>query len=402
MAPVIIDGFDYHLDSDFDRIECAFLDRWLSSYVDLDEGRRGPVRKTEVEILAMLEGRAPVSTRGMEMYLKWRAARQRHRALKAVPVETRPDRVEVVRTFLDDRVRGLGRIMSALGEQSQPRESSDGRATSTAAVSWLQAMLASDAARYLDNWLTSLFEAAPTIYDRAVDATYLETGIGGGLHRLFDGSHTPQEMWAIVRDVLPDDGMADEVQGWLSSLTKDLVTPAGIPLVTTEPATYEALAATLEQTLAILRNWTADALTINGTELIASSIGIIAIALNWSRPEEDRFVETVGALGLTAAYGANPVLMVVAVVAFARAWHAGRHRNDRIGFMRTLAEGGMGPAIVVVTSSLIGGPAWIGLVAGLCLAITVRRYGTGVDLHDLSRWMLRIVMRAIGPTDAPA
>ena len=35
----------------------------------------------------------------------------------------------------------------------------------------------------------------PTIYDKAIDKNYILTHIGSWKHRLFDGSHTPHEMW---------------------------------------------------------------------------------------------------------------------------------------------------------------------------------------------------------------
>ena len=53
----------------------------------------------------------------------------------------------------------------------------------------LQGLLA-NAELSINSWLQSMVSGAPTIYDRAMDATYNSTHIGGGLHRMFDGGHT--------------------------------------------------------------------------------------------------------------------------------------------------------------------------------------------------------------------
>ena len=42
----------------------------------------------------------------------------------------------------------------------------------------------------LNSALASLAEGPATIYDKAMDAEYLATHVGGGNHRLFDGGHT--------------------------------------------------------------------------------------------------------------------------------------------------------------------------------------------------------------------
>lgn len=39
-------------------------------------------------------------------------------------------------------------------------------------------------------WTESLTRSAATVYDKAMDAQFIKTGIGGAEHRLFDGGHT--------------------------------------------------------------------------------------------------------------------------------------------------------------------------------------------------------------------
>ena len=53
-----------------------------------------------------------------------------------------------------------------------------------------QGLLASSLASDLNGVIGTLVEGAPTIYDKAMDAQYIATHVGGSFHRLFDGGHT--------------------------------------------------------------------------------------------------------------------------------------------------------------------------------------------------------------------
>ena len=57
-----------------------------------------------------------------------------------------------------------------------------------------QALLASDLSSDLNNLVAAAVKGSATIYDKAMDANYLDPllrpGLGGSYHRLFDGGHT--------------------------------------------------------------------------------------------------------------------------------------------------------------------------------------------------------------------
>jgi hypothetical protein len=77
------------------------------------------------------------------------------------------------------------------------------------------AILASDFSNNMELWLGRTFnEGVPSIYDKAADAVYSASHIGGGqLHRLFDESHTLWGMWEKVREASPDDSHLHEIWG---------------------------------------------------------------------------------------------------------------------------------------------------------------------------------------------
>lgn len=63
-------------------------------------------------------------------------------------------------------------------------------------------------------WLEGLTEEAATIYDKALDAKFLSSNIGGSNHRLFDGGHDLLGAWKAASEAKKDDTFAQEVVGY--------------------------------------------------------------------------------------------------------------------------------------------------------------------------------------------
>ena len=70
-----------------------------------------------------------------------------------------------------------------------------------------QALLASDLSSDLNNLVAAAVKGSATIYDKAMDANYLDPllrpGLGGSYHRLFDGGHTIAGAVRAARDASP-------------------------------------------------------------------------------------------------------------------------------------------------------------------------------------------------------
>jgi hypothetical protein len=88
-------------------------------------------------------------------------------------------------------------------------------------------------------WTESLTKGAATVYDKAMDAEYLLTHIGGGEHRLFDGGHTIMGSWQAARDALKDDTKAQEIIGWAEAYVKDLTITMGMPFLLVDKADFD-------------------------------------------------------------------------------------------------------------------------------------------------------------------
>ena len=258
----------------------------------------------------------------------------------------------------------------------------------------VQGLLANaELSRSVNAWLQSMVSGAPTIYDKAMDATYNATHIGGGLHRMFDGGHTIPGAFEAVRNASPDDNIFQEAAGLLQALARDATTPMGLPLVNWDQDTFNGLSNTLEG-LGISRDWLIDLVNYDAVELVGSSIGVVAIALNWNNEDIEEFTTIVGGMGLSAAAGANPLLLIVTIVALAKAFHTARKTGDWKEFTDGLAKGGICTGAVLLVTSTVSGPAVVVLLTGICVGVAAHKATENVSIVEVGQFVVRQVTNA--------
>ena len=252
----------------------------------------------------------------------------------------------------------------------------------------LQTSLAIPEASYLLNaWLQDIVKGTPTIYDKAMDAAYNSTRTGGSDHRLFDGGHTIAGAFQAVRNASPDDSIFEEASGFLQALARDATTPRGLPLVTWDQETFNGLADALGR-VGIPRAWVVDMASYDAVELIGAALGVLAIALNWNNDDIEEFSCLVGSMGLAAVVGANPLLLIVTVVALGRAFHTARRTGDWKEFTDGLARGGICTGAVLLATSMVSGPAVVVLLTGVCVGIVAQQASQKVSVVEIGEWMI--------------
>ena len=320
-------------------------------------------------------------------------------ARRATPWESVPP-TEVLNTLSSSLTTSMALSATAkrnLTAQLGPAlEAVSGKGASAQAqtVITLQGLLANaELSSTINSWLQSMVSGAPTIYDRAMDATYNSTHIGGGLHRMFDGGHTVPGAFEAVRNASPDDNIFQEAAGLLQALARDATTPMGLPLVNWDRDTFYGLANTLEG-FGVSRDWLIDLVNYDAVELVGSSIGVVAIALNWNNEDIEEFTTIVGGMGLSAAVSANPLLLVVTIVALAKAFHTARKTGDWKEFADGLAKGGICTGAVLLVTSTVSGPAVVVLLAGICVGVAAHRATENVSLVEVGQFMVRQVTNA--------
>lgn len=142
-----------------------------------------------------------------------------------------------------------------------------------------QGLLASDLSRDLNELVHDLVRGSATIYDKAMDAGYLATGIGGGNHRLFDGGHTIAGAVKAVRDASPDDTIIEEAMGFLQGIFRDMSTPKGLPLANWDKETYDQVSEFLQSEFRIPKEWFYGLNSYDVSQLLGGVIGVVSVVL---------------------------------------------------------------------------------------------------------------------------
>ena len=156
---------------------------------------------------------------------------------------------------------------------------------------WYNTLLATEFHRGFERWVGTLIKDTPNAYDKMIDSNYINTHIGSWKHRLFDGSHTPHEMWDKVKNTFPNDSRLEELQAYFLSMMKDLQTPAGLPFVTISKDGYDKTSSYLKNQFGIPTNWYYDIQTVNLAEIFGSTLGALAVIFNWNKKDKEIFLE---------------------------------------------------------------------------------------------------------------
>ena len=253
-----------------------------------------------------------------------------------------------------------------------------------------QGLLASNLSDNLNVWLQDIAKGSATIYDKAMDATYNVTHLGGSYHRLFDGGHTISGAFNAARGASADDNIVHEALGALQGLFRDGTTPRGLPLANWNKETFDHVAGTLESNFRISREWFYDLNTYDAAELLGGMVGVFALALGWNRADTETFARFVGGMGLSSAISANPLLLVVTAAALAKAFHKAHQTGEYAEFVDGQFKGGMGAGATVAAVSLVGvagGPAGAALLAGVAAGVLANMAVKNVSVTQIGQFM---------------
>jgi len=240
-------------------------------------------------------------------------------------------------------------------------------------------VLASDFPLEIDRWLTSLLASPATIYDKAMDATYNATNVGGNLHRLFDGGHSLLGAIKEGHNASPDDSIIQEAVGTVSAIFHDFVTVRGIPFFTWDKDTFDSVKDMLESNFHIPKSWFNELNAITATELLTTSIGALALILNWNNEDREAFAKTIASTAIISVLSPNPILFVVTLAALAKSFTDARREGNYTEFVEGLAKGGVVTGAVIGTASVVGGPVYVGLLAGICTGVVANKVMNKVD-----------------------
>jgi len=235
-------------------------------------------------------------------------------------------------------------------------------------------------------WTKSLTEASATAYDKAMDAEYLKTHIGGGEHRLYDGGHTILGSWGAVKesvknDEIKDRGTDEQIIGWAEAYFKDLTTTMGMPFYTVDKANFDQWVEAVVGTIpGVDRRYLYDLMSFDALEILAAGISVVGVFFAFKNEDKERLAEILGAMGISSTISANPILglMTIAVTAYSY-W---KHGNVDMASM--LRGGGM-TAISATMFSIMGLPILVELVIVVTLMTLLKKQI--INNEDFVGWL---------------
>lgn len=247
----------------------------------------------------------------------------------------------------------------------------------------LSGLLAVPYGKQLERFFSNIIEETPTVYGKTIDKFYNETHIGGALHRLFDRSHSPIEMWEKVKVSVKDDTKIEELKNYFIELGKDLQTPMGIPLHSIQDkASYDKLVSAISDKFLIKKSWLYDLQTVNLLEVFSATLGVVALFFGWKNKDKEEFAELCASLGLAGAVGANPLLLIIALVSLAKSYTQNKNKNK---FKRGSLRGFVGMGSFIMTASLFSSPI-LGIIIGLVVAISVKKAFKKIEFQEVYDW----------------
>lgn len=171
------------------------------------------------------------------------------------------------------------------------------------------------------DYAENITESAASIYDKALDAEYLKTHIGGANHRMFDGGHDVISAWEKVRAASPDDSLNEEVAAYFTSLWKDLNTDKGLPFLTLDKIKYERTAEWLTEHIPYAnKSWAYDLFSFDSVEIFSSTLSMAAVVFALKKEDMESLAELLGSAGVISLISANPIMGIAMILTAAYAY----------------------------------------------------------------------------------
>ncbi|MDA8578968.1 hypothetical protein N9L08_08565 [Rhodobacteraceae bacterium] len=236
----------------------------------------------------------------------------------------------------------------------------------------LNSIIATDAATSIDRYMRSVFESAPTVYDKAMDAGRHVMKEYGPDHRLFDNFHSPLGAWSSVQDAVKDDSLRQEVAAFLRAYWKDVVTPMGMPVFTLDRSSFQNIVEFSDK-FSVEASWLKDLASFTASEGAGALAAVIGASLAWRKSEIEEFSEHAAVIAGSAAVAANPLALTIAIILIARSVHVGRQESVLGKVMTNFGWGMAKTGAFVGASALVGGGVWIGVVSGIAASLLVAK-----------------------------
>lgn len=192
-----------------------------------------------------------------------------------------------------------------------------------------------------------------------------------------------------MRGASAEDTVLQEAVGGMQGLFRDLTTPRGLPLANWDKGAYDQVSGYMQSQFGVPKGWFYDVNSYDAAEVIGASAGVLALIFCWNRSDSEELARLAGGLGLAAALGANPLLLIVTVAAVARALQKSRLEGSAAGVVDGLFRGSATAAASLGSAALVtvlGGPAGLALLVGLAAGVLAVMAVSHVSVAEVAQY----------------
>ena len=261
-------------------------------------------------------------------------------------------------------------------------------------ISFISQISATKIGKEFERKIGHIFDETPSAYDEYIDKIYNATGIGSYSHRIFDESHSPLAMWEKVKETLPDDSRSEEIKNYFLSMVKDLQTPMGIPLKNLDKGDFDKVNEILHSKFLIPKSWLADAVTLNITEILVSSLAVFGMVFGWNKRDKKEFADLATTLTVVGLISGNPFLFIFSLIGLAKGFTKSKINRNISDYKKGSFLGLIGALALITTTSLFASPL-LGLLFGLIIAIAIKKQLNKFSMEELISWITKIIKKIL-------
>lgn len=246
-----------------------------------------------------------------------------------------------------------------------------------------------------------LVAGGPTIDDRQIDAAYItahssadeQAKIAERETREISTQNTVHQLPAEIDLAnLDGEGILARISSTVVALARDGTTSKGLALFNWDDESIDKVSNYLNSEIGIPVNWLPDLKVIDVAEFLSSTIAVVVLTFRWNEADAKEFASLGAGLATTGIVSANPIVLVLAVVILARAFHLSRQSSEYGSVVDGMAQGTFESGATIAAVALVGAGAAVpglGLLVSVITGVLAAQVSSRVSIVEISDFVAK-------------